>query len=199
MVMEEITIFEDAMYPGIKLSNAIDMSGYIKYYPDYLQIDRIMTLTINDKLNPSVLPPKCVFIYETNLYITDENGNIAYIDCDMKHINNASRIKSQHREYKSVGGKRVIHPDMDAGHFGVSLNQHPSIAMEHHKYTNRYGMWRKMELEWDKLSREGHKVNVKAVFVEEEGEDTYSSFWCIRETIDEEEINEYIVTNDDAQ
>ena len=88
---------------------------------------------------------------------------------------------------------------MDAGHFGVSLGQHPSIAMEQHKHTNRYGAWRKFEIDWNKLSGEGHKVNVKAVFTEGDEAGTYSAFWCIRETIDEDEVSEYVITNDDLQ
>ena len=40
----------------------------------------------------------------------------------------------------------------------------------------------KFEIDWNKLSSEGHKVNVKAVFVEGDEEGTYSPFWCIRES-----------------
>lgn len=90
---------------------------------------------------------------------------------------------------------------MDAGHFGLALGQHPSIAMEQHKYINRYGAWREFEIDWNKLSREGHQVNVKAVFVKGDEEGTYSPFWCIREAIDgnEEGASEYVITNDDSQ
>ena len=37
-----------------------------------------------------------------------------------------------HPEYKNVGGKNAEHKDMDAGHFGLQLGQHPSISMEQH-------------------------------------------------------------------
>ena len=47
---------------------------------------------------------------------------------------------------------------MDAGQFGISLGQHPSIAMEQHKHTNRYGAWRRFEIGWNRLSIEGHEV-----------------------------------------
>lgn len=117
----------------------------------------------------------------------------------MQRIDNAEKIRSQHKEYKSVGGKGAIHLDMDAGHFGISLGQHPSIAMEQHKHTNRYGAWRKFEMDWDRLSGKGHEVNVKAVFIEGNEGGTYSPFWCIRETIDKDEISEYVITNDDLQ
>lgn len=193
------TIFDDIMSPGVELSNYIEFSGYTKYYPDYLKVEQIINLTIDDKVNPSNLLKNAAFVYQSNLYITDDNGNIAYFDCDIQHTENASKIRRKHQEYKSVGGKRVEHPDMDAGHFGISLGQHPSIAMEQHKHTNRYGAWRKFEMEWDKLSDEGHKVNIQAVFVEDESESTYSPFWCIREVIDKDEINEYVITNDDLQ
>lgn len=196
--MEEL-IFEDIMSPGIILSNCIKVSGIKKYYPDYLQVGQVINLSINDKLNPSNLPHNTALVYNTNLYITDENGNIAYFDCDMQHTDNAGQIRKQHREYKSVGGKEALYPDMDAGHFGIALGQHPSIAMEQHKYTNRYGAWRKFERDWNKLSSDGHKVNIKAVFVEGDEEGTYSPFWCMREAIDEDEISEYVITNDDLQ
>ncbi len=196
--MEEL-IFEDIMFPGVILSNCIELSGMKKYYPDYLQVDWVINLSINDKLTPSNLPENSALVYNTNLYITDKNGNISYFDCDMQHTENAGQIRKQHSEYKSIGGKEATRPDMDAGHFGIALGQHPSIAMEQHKHTNRYGAWRKFERDWDKLSDKGHRVNVKAVFAEGDGEGTYSPFWCIRETIDEDEINEYVITNDDLQ
>ena len=69
-------IFEDIMSPGIILSNCIEFSGIKKYYPDYLQVNQVINLSINDKLNPSNLPEKTALVYNTNLYITDENGNI---------------------------------------------------------------------------------------------------------------------------
>ena len=119
----------------------------------------------------------------------------------MEHTEDAGQIRRQHPEYKSVGGKEALHPDMDAGHFGLSLGQHPSIAMEQHKHTNRYGAWRRFGLDWDNLSREGHQVNIKAIFVDSDEEGTYSPFWCIRETIDEDGdgASEYVITNDDLQ
>lgn len=196
--MEEV-IFEDIMSPGVILSNCIELPGYKKYYPNFLQVGQIINLSINNKLDPSNLSGNTAFVYKTNLYITDDNGNIAYFDCDMQHTDNAAKIRSQHQEYKLVGGKDALHPDMDAGHFGISLGQHPSIAMEQHKYTNRYGVWRRFEMGWNRLSVEGHEVNVKAVFSEGDEEGTYSPFWCIRETIDRDEICEYIITNDDLQ
>lgn len=196
--MEEL-IFEDIMEPGVILSNSIELSGITKYYPDYLQTHQVINLTLNDKLDSSNLPEKSALVYNTNLYITDDNGNIDYFNCDMQCTDNSSQIRKEHPEYKSVGGKVALHSDMDAGHFGLALGQHPSIAMEQHKHTNRYGAWRTFERDWNKLSDEGHKVNVKAVFVEGDEEGTYSPFWCIRETIDEDEVSEYIITNDDLQ
>ncbi|MBD5522611.1 MAG: hypothetical protein HDR03_15545 [Lachnospiraceae bacterium] len=197
----EALIFEDIMSPGVILSNCIELSGTHKYYPDYLQVDQVIILTLSDKLVPSNLPKRSALVYNINLYITDENGNIAYFDCDMQHTYNTGQIRKEHKEYKAVGGKEALHSDMDAGHFGLALGQHPSIAMEQHKHTNRYGAWRKFEIDWNKLSGEGHKVNVKAVFVEGDEKGTYSPFWCIRETIDENEdgASEYVITNDDLQ
>lgn len=192
-------IFEDIMEPGVILSNSLELSGITKYYPDYLTVDQMINLSINDKLDHSNLHEKSALVYNTNLYITDDNGNIAYFDCDMQHTDNAGKIRKEHPEYKSVGGKVALHSDMDAGHFGLALGQHPSIAMEQHKHTNRYGAWRTFERDWNKLSSEGYKVNVKAVFVDGDVEGTYSPFWCIRETIDEDELNEYVITNYDLK
>lgn len=59
-------IFEDIMSPGIILSNKLNLSGIIKYYPDYLHVDQIMDLTINDKLDPSDLPIRNAITYKTN-------------------------------------------------------------------------------------------------------------------------------------
>ena len=137
--------------------------------------------------------------YGENLYVTDGNGNIAFIDCEMKHTDDAANIRKVHSEYKSVGGANASHEGMDAGHFGISLGQHPSIAIEQDRIMNRYGAWRSFEQSWDRLSKEGHTVNVKGVFDEGDGKGTYSSFWCICETIDNSEYNEYVLTNDDLQ
>lgn len=86
-------IFEDIMYPGVILSNSIELSGLKKYYPDYLQVDQVINLSLSDKLNSSNLPKKSALVYNTNLYITDENGNIAYFDCDMQHTDDAGQIR----------------------------------------------------------------------------------------------------------
>lgn len=120
--MEEL-IFEDIMSLGIVLSNCIELSSIKKYYPDYLQVDQLINLSLSDKLNPSNLPHNTALVYNTNLYITDESGNIAYFDCDMQHTDNAGQIRKQHQEFKSVGGKVALHPDMDAGHFGMAFSQ----------------------------------------------------------------------------
>ena len=130
--------------------------------------------------------------------MTDKDGNIAYIDCELVLTPNTKAIKAEHPEYKTVGGKRALHDDMDAGHFGVQLGQHPSIAMEQHRYLNRYGVWRSYELTWVWLLRERHSVNLKAVFTKGK-EGTYSDFWCVRETVDGDEYSEFILTNDDLQ
>lgn len=40
---------------------------------------------------------------------------------------------------------------------------------------------------------------MKVLFTEGDEAGTYSSFWCIRETIDEDEVSEYVITNDNLQ
>ncbi len=68
-------------------------------------MEQIINLSINSKLDPSNLSRNTAFVYKTNLYITDDNGSIAYFGCDMQHTDNAGEIRSQHQEYKLAGGK----------------------------------------------------------------------------------------------
>ena len=192
-------IFTDVMKDGVTLSiDAIIAGSKQKHYPDYLPVEEKILLTDDCKVNPSNLIPNCAYIYGENLYLTCDKGNIAYIDCELSYVKNTQSIKAKHPEYKSVGGKNATNECMDAGHFGVQLGQHPSIAVEQHIHMNRYGIWRKLELSWGRLLRKGCAVNIKAVFTEGNG-GTHSDFWCIRETIDNGEINEYVLTNDDKQ
>ena len=193
-------LFEDVMGDGIVLSeDLIEVGTTQKAYPDYLRVEKRIVLSLDSKVNPTKLEANCAYIYHDSLYLTDEDGNIAYIDCELTFTPGTKAIKAKHLEYKLAGGKRALHDDMDAGHFGVQLGQHPSIAMEQHRYLNRYGAWRKYEQDWAQLLKEGHSVNLKAVFTKEEGEGTYSGFWCIRETIDGDEYSEFVLTNDDLQ
>ena len=196
---ELCTLFEAVMDEDVNLSDDfIALETTKKAYPDYLSVDTHIVLSLDHKVDPAKLEAKCAYTYHDNLYLTDEDGNIAYIDCELVLTPDAKGIKAKHPEYKSVGGKKALHDAMDAGHFGVQLGQHPSIAMEQHQYPNRYGAWRSYELTWVQLLKEGHKVNSKAVFTKSE-EGTYSDFWCIRETIDDDEYSEFILTNDDQQ
>lgn len=192
-------LFSDIMGEGVVLSDDfIALETKQKAYPDYLVAEKRITLSADSKVDPSKLEANCAYTYHDSLYLTDEDGNIAYIDCDLVLTQNTQEIKKKHPEYKSVGGKRALHDDMDAGHFGVQLGQHPSIAMEQHRYLNRYGMWRSYEMTWVQLLKDGCSVNLKAVFTKGEA-GTYSDFWCIRETIDNDEISEFVLTNDDEQ
>ncbi|MCH5347954.1 MAG: hypothetical protein J1E40_01400 [Oscillospiraceae bacterium] len=196
---ELCTLFEDVMDEGIQLSDdLIELETTKKAYPDYLKAEKHIVLSPDSKVNPAKLEANCAYIYHDSLYLTDEDGNIAYIDCELILTPNTKEIKEKHPEYKSVGGKNALHDDMDAGHFGVQLGQHPSIAMEQHRYLNRWGSWRSYELSWVDLLKEGHNVNLKAVFTKSE-EGTYSDFWCVRETIDNDDYSEFILTNDEWQ
>jgi hypothetical protein len=198
---EPKTVFTDVMSPGFTLDKQLRVGSTRKQYPDYLNVKKVIKLNIDSKVNPGGLATNCAYIYGDNLYVTDGNGNIAYINCEMRHTDDAAAIRKAHGEYKVVGGANATHEGMDAGHFGISLGQHPSIAVEQDKIMNRYGAWRKFEQDWDKLSKEGHAVNVIAVFVEDDDrvDGTYSPFWCIKETIDCVESTEYVLTNDDLQ
>jgi hypothetical protein len=196
---EPKTVFTDIMDLGIMLVKQIRLASKRKQYPDYLEVKKVIRLELDSRIDPSKLTAKCAYIYNDNLYVTDAIGNIAFIDCEMIHTDDAATIRQAHPEYKSVGGSNAKYEEMDAGHFGISLGQHPSIAVEQHRIMNRYGAWRNFERNWNKLSLEGHSVNVKAVFVEDIGDSTFSPFWCIRETIDGSEMTEYTLTNDSGQ
>lgn len=193
------TLFEDVMDKGVKLTeDTVKLETASKAYPDYLKVEKYIVLSLDSRVDPAKLETNCAYTYHDSLYLTDEDGNIAYIDCELVITTNTAAIKAKHPEYKSVGGKRALHDNMDAGHFGIQLGQHPSIAMEQHRYLNRYGMWREYERSWVQVLKEGHQVNLKAVFTKGET-GTYSDFWCFRETIDGDEYQEFILCNDDLQ
>ena len=189
-------IFDDVMEPGIDLIE-MRLNDTVWRIPDYLSVNGILRLSINDKVNPANLPPSTAIIYNRNLYLTDEKGKVAFIDCQLKKIENIKDIRKSHPEYHSVGGKNATHPNMDAGHFGLALGQHPSIAMEQNSTMNRYGIWRVFERYWSELS-ENEPVHIIGVFTEGDDEGTYSPFWCIREEYDGG-VFEYVFTNDDEQ
>lgn len=177
-------IFTDVMEPGIQL---VERSGHL--VPDFLEINDIQHITLEDRLNPASLPPSTAIIYDQNLYLTDGTGNIAFIDCELRRTTPTSHLRLSHPEYRAVSQH-----GRDAGHIGLSLGQHPSIAMEQNKYMNRWGIWRLFEQYWTSCIKKGKRIRLIGVFVE--GEDTYSPFWCIHEEMDDD-IIEYIFTNDD--
>lgn len=197
--MHAETAFSGNMDSGVLLSNLLTLpSGITVAFPDYLMVDEVKMLVLEDSLDPVELPARCALVYGDNVYITDNDGNIAYVHCVMRQIGGASNIRRQHPEYRSAGGARAEHSGMDAGHFGLALGQHPSIAMEQDSVMNRYGMWRVLERGWDELLRDGHVVFVRGVFADGDG-GTYSPYWCIEEIIDGGEPFEYILTNDASQ
>ena len=179
-------IFTDVMTPGVTL---VEVKGFM--VPDYLTVDSVMHITLTDHLNPSFLPPSTAIIYDRNLYLTDASGNIAFIDCRLVHTSPTAPIRNSHSEYRSVSKN-----GHDAGHLGLSLGQHPSIAMEQDKHMNRWGLWRIFERYWGECLALDQSVRIIGVFVE--GEETYSPFWCIHEEVDGD-ITEYVFSNDDSQ
>jgi len=193
-------MFEDIMGDGIELSEAtIATETMQKPYPDYLVVSQIVKLTLDSHVDPSSLLENCAYIYKDNIYVTDDHGNLAYIDCEMVLTKNAAAIKKAHPEYKRTGGRYDKNDGMDAGHFGVQLGQHPSISMAQDATMNRYGTWRTYEKDWIKLIKGGSQINVKAVFVEDDSASTYSPFWCICETIDGVEGDSIALLNEADQ
>lgn len=57
-------IFNDVMDPGIDL---INNQGYM--IPDYLTIDVIKTITLDDHLNPAKLDPYTLYIYPLTILL----------------------------------------------------------------------------------------------------------------------------------
>jgi hypothetical protein len=174
------------MSPGV---NLVEAKGFL--IPDYLTVESVMYITLSDHLDPSSLPRSTAIVYEQNLYLTDVFGNIAYIDCQLVHISPTRPIRNSHSESRSVSKN-----GHDAGHFGLSLGQHPSIAMEQDRFMNRWGIWRIFERYWSACLICKQSVRIIGVFAD--GDDTYSPFWCIHEDVDGE-ITEYVFTNDNAQ
>ncbi len=194
------TLFTDTMEEGVSLSpKTIKTANKTKPYPDYLTVKKSIKINITDKVNPIKLSPQTAYIYKNNVYLTDQKGNIAYIDCDMIYQPGATALKKGHGEYKLSGGENASEENMDAGHFCVQLDQHPSFSMEQHYHMNRYGSWRSFERQWVEWSKAGHAVNVKGVFVDSFSAGTFSPFWCIQVEVDGKKENEYILTNDDRQ
>lgn len=181
-----MTIFQDVMTPGVTL---VEVKGF--WVPDYLTVDSVLRITLSDHLDPASLPPSTAIVYEQNLYLTDVAGNIAFINCHLVHTSPTAPIRNSHPESRSVSKN-----GHDAGHFGLALGQHPSIAMEQDRFMNRWGIWRIFERYWSECLTQNQSVRIIGVFVE--GEDTYSPFWCIHEEVDGE-VTEYIFTNDDTQ
>ena len=141
----------------------------------------------------------CAYIYNDNLYVTDDMGNIAFIDCEIQYTKDAGSIRKEHPEYKKATTPDEKRKGVDAGHFGISLGQHPSIAVAQNKVMNRYGIWRSFERKWSSLSINENSINIKMVFTDNDDSGTFSSFWCLEETINGDEVNDYVLTNDDMQ
>ena len=86
-------VFDDVMDPGIDLVG-YDYFGNSWFVPDHLSIYKVIPITINDHVNPAALSPETGYIYNNNLYVTDKTGNIAFIDCEFKIVENATLIRN---------------------------------------------------------------------------------------------------------
>lgn len=187
-------MFEDVMDPGVGLVAVED-----HMIPDYLPCDSFVRIALGDRLDPTALPARVGILFEDNLYLTDDRGNVAFVDCHLRPVSPTAPIRAAHPEYRKAGGGRASHENMDAGHLGLALGQHPSIAMEQDRTTNRYGAWRIFERYCAELLDEGREIRIVGVFVEGDDEGTYAPFWCIHEEVDGEYTFEYVFTNDDEQ
>ena len=98
----ENLIFTDVMEPGVVL---IPSHGFM--IPDYLTITSVRIITIDDHPNPAELDAFTAYVYGNNLYLTDENGNIAFIDCHLVYTTPTAQLRSSHPEYRKAGNGRL--------------------------------------------------------------------------------------------
>lgn len=192
--------FIDGFSEGIEMSQeAIRTATMEKRYPSYLNIENQknpIILTTDTRIDPTNLKPNSAYVYHNTLYITDSKGGIAYMDAEVIPVNNAQATRNQGAQRK-VGGIKASHKSMDAGHvLAVSLDGHPDMVQEQHSSLNRYknrnsgnedwenGMFRDLERDWTQLAKDGHELNVKAVFSESRdgSGSTYSPEWCYQVT-----------------
>ena len=192
----EKTILNEASDNPVRL---VPRKGHL--VPDYLKVRDTEKITLEDHPDPTALKTEHLYIYNENEYLTDKNGNLAYAHMIIKKTEGPKELKESHKEYRNTGGKNAEHPDMDAGHIlAVSSGQHPSFTMEQHYATNRWGAFRDFELYLDDLAGKHDKVEVYAVFTEDEkSKGTYSPFWMYSVYADGKPIGDYSFTNDSTQ
>ena len=99
----------------------------------------------------------------------------------MKLLNN--KLKVKHLKYEIIDKMDLI---------DICRKLYPSTA-KHTFFSASHWIFSKI------LHILGHKASIKAVFAEGDEKGTYSLFWCIRETMDEKEINESVITHDGLQ
>ena len=192
----EKTILNEASDNPVRL---VPRKGHL--VPDYLKVRDTEKITLEDHPDPTALKTEHLYIYNENEYLTDKNGNLAYAHMIIKKTEGPKELKESHKEYRNTGGKHAEHPDMDAGHIlAVSSGQHPSFTMEQHYATNRTGAFRAFEHYLSDLAGKHDKVEVYAVFAEDEkSTGTYSPFWMYSVYADGKPIDDYTFTNDSTQ
>jgi hypothetical protein len=192
--------FTDGFADGIEMSSEkVHTETMEKSYPDYLTVTNRtnpIVLQTRTRIDPTKLTPNCAYTYHDTLYVTDSKGNIAYMDAELRYVKNTGELRDLTAQRK-VGGTSALHRSMDAGHVqALNLDGHPDMVQEQHSGLNRYtnksaakedwenGMFRDLERDWTQLAKDGHNLNVKAVFSESRdgSEGTYSPEWCYQVT-----------------
>lgn len=192
--------FVDSFSDGIEMSrDTIQTATMRKHYPNYLSVTNShnpIVLQPETRIDPTALEANSAYVYHDTLYVTDSNGGIAYMDAELKYVEK-SQTKRDIAAQRKVGGSKALHSSMDAGHvLAVSLDGHPDMMQEQYSGLNRYtnrnsnkedwqnGMFRDLERDWTQLAKDGHSLNVKAVFSEtQDGSgSTYSPEWCYQVT-----------------
>lgn len=94
-----------------------------------LAVDRVEHLSLDHPLAPSDLKPKTAYVYGENVYVTDENGDAAYMRGVARYVPDALRHDSIQvqvgRDGQVQAGERF--GKLEGGHIGgVSLGGYPS-------------------------------------------------------------------------
>ena len=89
--------FEDGIVGGIEMSReTVHTRTMEKRYPSYLTVDNRenpVVLRTSDRLDPTKLRPRCAYVYYDTLYVTDDRGNIAYMDAELRQVRQPCRLR----------------------------------------------------------------------------------------------------------
>lgn len=143
--------------------------------PSYLTVDAMVTLTETDVLASTALSPSTAYAYNSSLYVTDADGDLAYVRAELALTPNAPRHLGPQRET----GKRATTPGSVGGHpVAVSLGGHPSMVVAQNSNMN-VSAWAVLENTFRGELRDGNSVSVEIQFAEGNHPGSDSSIWAV--------------------